>query len=71
MKPLLRNILLGGLTLALGKTIYEKGKQDQRKEFRNGINQVLADQKIKEISKEIKDGEKAKKKVAKAQSKES
>ena len=49
MKPVLRNILLGGLTLGLGKAIYEKGKQDERKEIKNSLNEVLADWKIEDI----------------------
>lgn len=62
MKPVLRNILLGGLTLGLGKAIYEKGKQDERKEIKNSLNEVLADWKIEDIKEKRKQYEKAKKK---------
>ncbi len=65
MKPVLRNILLGGLTLGLGKAIYEKGKQDERKEIKNGLNEVLADWKIEDIKEKRKQDEKAKKKIDK------
>lgn len=68
MKPMLRNILLGGLTLGLSKAIYEKGKQDERKEIRNGLNEVLAGRQIaemKEMKEERKKAEKAKKKLDK------
>lgn len=65
MKPVLRNILLGGLTLGLGKAIYEKGKQDERKEIKNSLNEVLADWKIEDIKEKRKQYEKAKKKIDK------
>lgn len=65
MKPVLRNILLGGLTLGLGKAIYEKGKQDERKEIKNSLNEVLADWKIEDIKEKGKQDEKAKKKIDK------
>lgn len=65
MKPVLRNILLGGLTLGLGKAIYEKGKQDERKEIKNSLNEVLADWKIEDIKEKRKQDEKAKKKIDK------
>lgn len=65
MKPVLRNILLGGLTLGLGKAIYEKGKQDERKEIKNGLNEVLANWKIEDIKEKRKQDEKAKKKIDK------
>lgn len=71
MKPVLRNILLGGLTLGLGKAIYEKGKQDERKELKNGLNEVLAQQRLRDLQEESKKLQKAEKKAEKNQMNES